>query len=119
MIKCFPYKMESIKAAQILNIFMQDHVRVDFSVHVNSDEKITFGGKLYDVFKNMAMKEEGPEHSGAWYISQISTWEVCDLDALADDLIMMMKWLEMNTYVERGLPTHRFMKKIFLFYADD
>lgn len=119
LIKYFPYDTYNIGTDEILTIFFQKEIAADFSVeNIESERGLTFSGKTYEIFKDIVKEEEVPDHSTAWYVSQVAKWHKQDLGFLRDDLNMMRIWLEANDFIKKDLPTEKFLKEEFLVIAD-
>lgn len=120
MIKYFPYESTNIEANEVLTIYLQKALGLDIEIENKPDERgLTFRGRSYDSFKDMDKKEDGPEHSAAWYLSQVAKWQKQDIGQLKEDLNMMRIWLKANDYVKDNLPTDKFLQQEFLMIADE
>lgn len=118
-IQYFPYHTRNIGPDEVLTIFMNKSLSADITIeNVESERGLTFTGKTYETYKDMDKKEDGPDHSTAWYISQVSKWQKHDLGLLNDDLNAMRIWLKCNDYVKDDLPTYKFLQQEFLVISD-
>lgn len=119
MIDYFPYDTYKIGTDEVLTIFINKTSVKDFKIeNIASERGLTFSGKNYEIYKDLEKEEEGPRHSGAWYVSQIAKWHKQDLGFLENDINMMKEWLMHNDYIKNGLPTDKFLKQEFLEIAD-
>jgi len=119
LIKYFPYSYDNIGADEVLTIFINKEMVRDFRVeNVESERKLTFSGASYELYKDRTTQEEGPGHSGAWYVSQVSKWNKSILEDLQQDLSAMRRWLELNGYMLNNLPTEKLLQQEFLVIAN-
>lgn len=89
------------------------------TVQLMQDERgLIFRGKSFEVFKYMVHEERGPDHSPAWYVSQVAKWRKHEIFQLHEDLNVMRNWLYENDYVKDGIPTDKFLKQEFLIISD-
>ncbi|ECC1675621.1 hypothetical protein FNX24_21710 [Salmonella enterica] len=118
-IKYLPYEATDIETEEVLTIYLQKALGLDFEIENEPDARgLTFRGKSYDLYKDLEKEEKGPDHSAAWYASQVAKWNTDDLSKLGTDLNYMRTWLELNDYIKKFLPTDKFLQQEFLVIAD-
>ncbi|ELU4002645.1 hypothetical protein QO647_004434 [Salmonella enterica] len=119
MIKYFPYETTGIEPGEVLSIYLQKVQGLDFEIENEPDVRgLTFRGRSYDMYKDLEKEEKGPDHSAAWYASQVAKWHQQNLGELNTDLDRMRTWLRLNDYVKDNLPTDKFLQQEFLVIAD-
>lgn len=123
-IEYFPYDCRGLEADEVLSIFMQKHMGLNFTVENKESERgLVFSGESYETYKDVPFdddqKRESDNRYPVWYLQKIKKFHKQDMGHLNDDLNAMHIWLEENDYLKNCRPTDKFLRERFLVIAEE